>query len=35
MVKLILSTMPPSVNKIWINKPKGGINLKEGKNLKK
>ena len=33
MVKLTLSTMPPSVNKIWINKPKGRYKSKRGKEL--
>lgn len=33
MVKLTLSVMPPSVNQIWINKPKGRYKSKRGKEF--
>ena len=33
MIKLTLSTMPPSVNQIWINKPKGRFKSKRGKEF--
>ena len=35
MVKLTLSVMPPSVNQIWINKPKGRYKSKRGKEFQK
>lgn len=31
MIKLELSTMPPSVNSLWINKPSGRYKSKRGK----
>lgn len=33
MVKLTLSVIPPSVNQIWINKPKGRYKSKRGKEF--
>ena len=33
MIKLTLSTMPPSVNQIWVNKPKGRFKSKKGKEF--
>lgn len=35
MIKLELSTVPPSVNGIWINKPNGRYKSKKGKIFEK
>lgn len=35
MIKLKLTVMPPSVNTMWINKPKGRYKSKRGKEFEK